>query len=112
MHFLGKISEKNNNFSDVVECLEFRKIALGWSKVEYNNRSEISFRNGINQLLPLNPEMLLFYGGSSMRDFIKRAAVYILQKQEMVRIDNRMFNEIRELSSHSKKLSKILSSSD
>ena len=109
---LGKISEKNNNFSDIVECLEFRKIALGWSKVEYNNRSEISFRNGINQLLPLNPEMLLFYGGSSMRDFIKRAAVYVLPKQEMVRIDNRMFNEIRELSSRSKKLSKILSSSD
>ena len=56
--------------------------------------------------------MLLFYGGSSMRDFIKRAAVYVLPKQEMVRIDNRMFNEIRELSSRSKKLSKILSSSD
>ena len=109
---LGKISEKNNNFCDALECLEFRKIALGWTKVEYNNRAEISFRNGINQLLPLNPEMLLFYGGSSMRDFIKRAAVYILSKQEMVKIDNRMFNEIRELSNHSRKLSKILSSTD
>ena len=109
---LGKISEKNNNFSDALECLEFRKIALGWSKVDYNNRSEISFRNGINQLLPLNPEMLLFYGGSSMRDFIKRSAVYILPKQEFVKIDNRMFNEIREMSNHSKKLSKILSSTD
>ena len=106
---LGKIAEKNNNYSDALECLEFRKLALGWHKVEYNNRAEISFRTGINQILPLNPEMLLVYGGSSMREFIKKAAVYILAKNEMVKIDNRMFNEIRIASKKSKKLSKILS---
>ena len=106
---LGKIAERNNNFTDSLECLEFRKLALGWQKVEYNNRAEISFRTGINQILPLNPDMLLVYGGSSMREFIKKAAVYILQKNEMVKIDNRMFNEIRKASKKSKKLSKILS---
>ena len=109
---LGKIAEKNNNFSDALECLEFRKLALGWHKVEYNNRAEISFRTGINQILPLNSEMLLVYGGSSMREFIKKAAVFILPKNEMVKIDNRMFNEIREASKKSKKLSKILSTVD
>ena len=106
---LGKISEKNNNYSDALECLEFRKLALGWHKVEYNNRAEISFRTGINQIFPLNPEMLLVYGGSSMREFIKKAAIFVLPRQEMVKIDNRMFNEIREASKKSKKLSKILS---
>ena len=106
---LGKIAERNNNYSDALECLEFRKLALGWNKIEYNNRAEISFRTGINQILPLNPEMLLVYGGSSMREFIKKAAVYVLPKNEMVKIDNRMFNEIREASKKSKKLSKILS---
>ena len=106
---LGKIAERNNNYSDSLECLEFRKLALGWNKVEYNNRAEISFRTGINQILPLNPDMLLVYGGSSMREFIKKAAVYILQKNEMAKIDNRMFNEIRIASKKSKKLSKILS---
>ena len=109
---LGKIAEKNNNFSDALECLEFRKLALGWHKVEYNNRAEISFRTGINQILPLNSEMLLVYGGSSMREFIKKAAVFVLPKNEMVKIDNRMFNEIREASKKSKKLSKILSTVD
>ena len=109
---LGKISEKNNNFSDALECLEFRKLALGWQRVDYNNRADISFRTGINQLLPLNPEMILVYGGSSMREFVKKSAVYILPKQEMAKIDNRMFNEIREASKRSKKLSKILSSSE
>ena len=109
---LGKIAEKNNNFSDALECLEFRKLALGWHRVEYNNRAEISFRTGINQILPLNSEMLLVYGGSSMREFIKKAAVFVLPKHEMVKIDNRMFNEIREASKKSKKLSKILSTVD
>ena len=109
---LGKIAERNNNYSDVIECLEFRKLALGWNKIEYNNRAEISFRTGINQMLPLNPEMLLVYGGSSMREFIKKAAVFVLPRYEMVKIDNRMFNEIREASKKSKKLSKILSTVD
>ncbi len=109
---LGKIAERNNNFSDALECLEFRKLALGWCKVEYNNRAEISFRTGINQILPLNPEMLLVYGGSSMREFIKKAAVFVLARLEMIKIDNRTFNEIREISKKSKKLSKILSTID
>lgn len=81
-------------------------------EVEFNNRTDISFRTGINQILPLNPEMLLVYGGSCMREFVKKAAVYVLPKQEMVKIDNRMFNEIREASKKSKKLSKILAATD
>ena len=109
---LGKIAERNNNYSDALECLEFRKLALGWCRVDYNNRAEISFRTGINQILPLNQEMLLVYGGSSMREFIKKAAIFVLSRLEMIKIDNRTFNEIREISKKSKRLSKILSTVD
>ena len=109
---LGKIAEKNNNFSDALESLEFKKLALGWQRVDFNNRTDISFRTGISQLLPLNPDMILVYGGSCMREFVKKSAVYVLPKQEMVKIDNKMFNEIREASKKSKKLSKILSSTE
>ena len=109
---LGKIAEKNNNFSDALESLEFKKLALGWQRVDFNNRTDISFRTGISQLLSLNPDMILVYGGSCMREFVKKSAVYVLPKQEMVKIDNKMFNEIREASKKSKKLSKILSSTE
>ena len=109
---LGKIAEKNNNYTDVLECLEFRKLALGWTKIEYNNKAEMNFRYGINQIYSLSPEILLVYGGTNMRDFAKRAAVYLLQKQEMLKIDNKIFNEIREASKKSRKLSKILNSTD
>ena len=107
---LGKIAEKNNNYTDVLECLEFKKLALGWNKIEYNNKAEMNFRNGINQIYPLNTDILLVYGGSTMRDFIKRAAIYLISKQEMIKIDNKIFNDIREASKKSKKLYKILNS--
>ena len=109
---LGKIAEKNNNYTDILECLEFKKLALGWNKIEYKNKAEMNFRNGLNQIYPLNTDLLLVYGGESMRDFIKKAAIYSLPKQEMIKIDNKIFNEIREASKKSKKLYKILNSAE
>ena len=109
---LGKIAERNNNFTDILECLEFRKLALGWNKIEYNNKAQMNFRTGINQIYPLSPEIILVYGGTNIREFIKKAAVYLLSKQEMSKIDNKIFNEIREASKTSKKLYKILNSTD
>ena len=109
---LGKIAEKNNNYTDVLECLEFKKLALGWNKIEYNNKAEMNFRNGLNQIYPLNTDILLIYRGSTMRDFIKRAAIYLISKQEIIKIDNKIFNDIREASKKSKKLYKILNSHD
>ena len=109
---LGKIAKRNNNYTDVLECLEFKKLALGWNRIEYNNKAEMNFREGLAQIYPLNIDYLLVYGGSTMRDFIRRAAIYLLSKQEMIKIDNKIFNDIREASKKSKKLYKILSSPD
>ena len=109
---LGKIAEKNNNYTDVLECLEFKKLALGWYKIDYNDKADMNCRIGINQIYLLNCDILLVYGGSTMRDFIKKAAIYLINKQEMIKIDNKIFNDIREASKKSKKLYKILSSSD
>ena len=106
---IGNITDKNN-YTDVLECLELRKIALGWYKIDYNNKAEMNFKSGINKILPLTPEMVLIYGASNMRDFAKKSAVYLIQKQEMIKIDNKIFNEIREASKKYKKLNKVLAS--
>ena len=45
-----------------------------------------------------------------MKNFIKKAAVYLTQKYEIIKIDNNIFREIKEKSKYSRKLSKILSS--
>ena len=106
---IGNITEKNN-YTDVLECLELRKIALGWYKIDYNNKAEMNFKSGFNKILPLTPEMVLIYGATNMRDFAKKSAVYLIQKQEMIKIDNKIFNEIREASKKYKKLNKVLAS--
>ena len=85
-------------------------MALGWCKLDYNNRAEMDFKSGYNKILALSPEMILIYGATNMRDFVKKAAVYIVPKFEIVKIDNNIFREIKETSKHSRKLSKILSS--
>ena len=106
---VGNITDKNN-YTDTLECLELRKLALGWYKIDYNNKAEMNFKSGINKILPLTPEMVLVYGATNMRDFAKKSAVYVIPKQEMIKIDNKIFNEIREASKKSKRLSKVLNS--
>ena len=106
---VGDITEKNN-FTDVIECLELKRIALGWTILDYNNKAEMDFKSGYTKILPLSSEMILIYGATNMRDFVKKAAVYLIPKIEIVKIDNKIFKEIKEKSKSSRKLSKILSS--
>ena len=106
---IGNITE-NNNYTDVLECLELRKMALGWYKIDYNNKAEMNFKSGFNKILPLSPEMVLIYGATNMRDFAKKSAVYLIQKQEMIKIDNKIFNVISEASKKYKKLNKVFAS--
>ena len=106
---IGDITEKNN-YTAVIEVLEFKILAFGWSKIDYNNKVEMDFKSGYNKILPISPEMILIYGATNMGDFVKKAAVYIIPKFEIVKIDNNIFKEIKENSKYSRKLSKILSS--
>ena len=54
--------------------------------------------------------MVLVYGASSVRENKKKSAIFVINKQEMVKINSNMFNEIRVKAMHSKKLSKIIQS--
>ena len=105
---VGNLTQKNN-FTDSIEVLELKRLALGWSKIDYVNKAEMDFKSGYNKILPLNREMILIYGATNMRDFVKKAAVYLVQKFEIVKIDNQIFREIKETSKTEKKLARILS---
>ena len=109
--FFGVIGDitKKHNYTDIIEVLELKRLALGWSKIEYNNKAEMDFKSGYNKILPISDEMILIYGATNMRDFVKKAAVYLIPKFEILKIDNRIFKEIKENSKYSTKLSKILS---
>ena len=106
---IGNITLKNN-YTDVIEVLELKRLSLGWNKIDYENKAEMDFKSGYNKIIPLNREMILIYGATNMRDFIKKAAVYLIHKFEIVKIDNGIFKEIKEASKTEKKLTRILSS--
>ena len=105
---VGNFSQKKN-FTDVIEVLELKRLSLGWNKIDYENKAEMDFKSGYNKILPLNREMILIYGATNMRDFVKKAAVYLMPKYEIVKIDNKIFREIKENSKNDKKLERILS---
>jgi hypothetical protein len=105
---VGNFSLKKN-FTDVIEVLELKRLSLGWNKIDYENKAEMDFKSGYNKILPLNREMILIYGATNMRDFVKKAAVYLMAKYEIVKIDNKIFREIKETSKNDKKLERILS---
>ena len=105
---VGNFSQKKN-FTDVIEVLELKRLSLGWNKIDYENKAEMDFKSGYNKILPLNREMILIYGATNMRDFVKKAAVYLMPKYEIVKIDNKIFREIQENSKNDKKLERILS---
>ena len=106
---VGNLTQKKN-FTDVIEVLELKRLSLGWNKIDYENKAEMDFKSGHNKILPLNREMILIYGATNMRDFVKKAAVYLVPKFEIVKIDNKIFKEIKETSKADKRLEKILSS--
>ena len=106
---VGNITQKNN-YIDIIEVLELKKLSFGWNKIDYENKAEMDFKSGYNKILPLNREMILIYGATNMRDFVKKAAVYLIPKLEIVKIDNGIFREIKEISKTEKKLEQIISS--
>ena len=106
---IGDITEKNN-YTDVIECLELRRLSLGWSIIDYENKAEMDFKSGFNKILPISKEMILIYGATNMRDLIKKGAIYMIPKFEIVKIDKRIFGKIKDDSPRARKLSKILSS--
>ena len=106
---VGHYSQKNN-FTDVIEVLDLKRLALGWNKIIYENKAEMDFKSGYNQILELNKDMILIYGANNMRDFVKKAAVYLLNKMQIVKIDNNIFKEIKENSKNKKILENIFSS--
>ena len=82
---VGNLTQKKN-FTDVIEVLELKRLSLGWNKIDYENKAEMDFKSGHNKILQLNREMILIYGATNMRDFVKKAAVYLVPKFEIVKL--------------------------
>ena len=89
----GKI-EKKNNFSEVIEVLELKDIKSGWIKVDYYKSSDLNLTLNYITVAPFTKDKLLLYGGNIGRFEKKLFAIFDMIKNECVKIDNKIMDEI------------------
>jgi hypothetical protein len=106
--FFGQIgSIIANNYSDVIEVLDFNDMETGWAKIIYNNKSDmnLSYYCGV---FPLYKNQILMIGGNQGRSKLRTSSVYHLRKQELGKIDSKLLEEIRFEARKNPRLSIIL----
>ena len=105
----GEIS-KSGDFSEVVEVLKFKNIKLGWVRVDYNNKSDLLFKKFYSQIFPLTNDKILIYGGKNLRNTSKKYfSIFMMSRNEIVKVDNKILDYLRVRAKKSPRLSQILS---
>ena len=87
--------KKKNNFSEVIEVLELKDIKSGWIKVDYYKSSDLNLTLNYITVAPFTKEKLLLYGGNIGRFEKKLFAIFDMIKNECVKIDNKIMDEIK-----------------
>lgn len=99
---------KQETYSDIIERLELKKANNGWSRLDYVNRTEMDFKNACCKIFPIDYDRILVYGASGIRELKKKSAIFSLKTNEMIKIDSKTYNEMRNNSMQSKKLTDII----
>jgi hypothetical protein len=97
-----------SKYSDVIEFLDLGQAKNGWLVLDYKNKSEIDLRNYMN-IYPLGNDLVLLYGGVSFRNTTKSICLLNLLKSEVVKVDQKMLEQLRIEAKKSRKLSSIVS---
>jgi hypothetical protein len=106
--FFGQVgSILANNYSDVVEVLDFNDMETGWAKVIYNNKCDMNL-NYYCGVFPLYRDQILMVGGNHGRSKLRTSSVYHVRKQELGNIDNKLLDDIRLAARKSPRISIIL----
>lgn len=105
----GDISRKKGDYSYIVEVLKLKNIKLGWIRIDYNNKSDLILKQVYLEIFPLPYDKILIYGGKNLRNNTKKQfALYLLNKHEIVKIDNKIMDDLRLRAKKSPRLSRIL----
>lgn len=98
----------NNLYHDSIEYLDLTDIKQGWLKLNYYNKANINLKCYLN-VLPLNNELMLIYGGITARNSTKTVCVLNLSKAEISKVDGKLLETLRNESKKNKRLSAIVS---
>ena len=98
----------DNKYSDIIEFLDLKNIKDGWNILDYKNKSEIDLKTLMN-IYPLNTDLILFYGGVVFRGNGRSVCLFNIAKSEIIKIQPKILETLRNEAKKSKKLSTIIS---
>lgn len=101
--FIGSITK--TEYSSVVEALDLNRITMGWQLLDFQNKTDFDFSKSYYCLFPITDDKLLIYGGVDYKSF----AVFDLAKPEVVKVDNKLMDQLRKTARQNARLSKIIS---
>ena len=79
---------ENNRNTDVVELLELKDVTSGWIKVDYYKNAQFDMTVNYCKVVQFSKDKLLIYGGNETRVEKKLYAMYLLDRNEIIRINN------------------------
>lgn len=86
---------ENMIYSSIIEVLELKDIISGWFKVDYYKSADLNFKINYCSVIPFSKETLLIYGGNKSRTQKKLFALYHLTKNEVLKVDEKIMEEIK-----------------
>jgi hypothetical protein len=111
MFGLLNITNVKNN-SEIIEILELKDISSGWMKLDYYKESGCDLKNTHVKVVPFTRNKLLIYGGNKPRFNNKIFAIFMIDKNEMIKVDKRMLEEIKIEEKKIKDINKIINNLD
>ena len=111
MFGLLNITNVKNN-SEIIEILELKDISSGWIKLDYYKESGCDLKNTHVKVVPFTRNKLLIYGGNKPRFNNKIFAIFMIDKNEMIKVDKRMLEEIKLEEKKIKDINKIINNLD
>ena len=111
MFGLLNITNVKNN-SEIIEILELKDISSGWIKLDYYKESGCDLKNTHVKVVPFTRNKLLIYGGNKPRFNNKIFAIFMIDKNEMIKVDKRMLEEIKIEEKKIKDINKIINNLD
>ena len=78
-------------------------------RLDYNNKANLNLRSFLN-VIPLNNDLMLIYGGVTARNSTRTVCVLNLSKKEVTKVDKNLLEALRVEAKKSRRLSSIISS--
>lgn len=92
---MDNIMIENMSYSNIIEVLEMKDISSGWYKVDYYKSADLNFKINYCTVLPFTRDTLLIYGGNSARCQKKLFALFNMNKNEVLKIDEKSMEKIK-----------------